>query len=125
MPDREKVIHAVETAFELWIDEYTGCSWFKEDEVRQAKEDAIAVLKEQEDMGKELTDAMELVRKKNERIEKLLKEQEAVVYCKDCKYGKIHGINVECIAHEEVGYDPEPWHPLEWFCADGERKEGR
>ena len=48
MPDREKVIHAVETAFELWIDEYTGCSWFKEDDVRQAKEDAIALLKEQE-----------------------------------------------------------------------------
>ena len=45
--DREKVIHAVETAFELWIDEYTGCSWFKEDEVRQAKEDALALLKEQ------------------------------------------------------------------------------
>ena len=48
MTDREKVIHAVETAFELWIDEYTGCSWFKEDEVRQAKEDALAMLKEQD-----------------------------------------------------------------------------
>ena len=45
--DREKVIHAVETAFELWIDEYTGCSWFKEDEVRKAKEDALELLKEQ------------------------------------------------------------------------------
>ena len=47
MIDREKVIHAVEKAFELWIDEFTGCSWFKEDEVRQEKEDAIALLKEQ------------------------------------------------------------------------------
>ena len=62
MIDREKVIHAVETAFELWIDEYTGCSWFKEDEVRQAKEDAIAILKEQEavvrckDCAKQYTD---------------------------------------------------------------------
>jgi hypothetical protein len=51
-----------------------------------------------------------------------LKEYEAAVRCKDCKYGKIHGINVECIAHEEVRYDPEPWHPLDWFCADGERR---
>ena len=48
-----------------------------------------------------------------------------IVRCKDCKHGKIHGIDVECVAHEEVGYDPEPWHPLEWFCADGERQEGR
>lgn len=46
--DREKVIHAVETAFDVWIDEYTGCSCFKEDKVRQAKEDALALLKEQE-----------------------------------------------------------------------------
>ena len=45
-----------------------------------------------------------------------------VVRCKDCKHGKIHGIDVECVAHEEVSYDPEPWHPLDWFCADGERK---
>lgn len=44
-----------------------------------------------------------------------------LVRCKDCKHGKIHGIDVECVAHEEVGYDPEPWHPLDWFCADGER----
>ena len=53
--DREKVIHAVETAFELWIDEYTGCSWFKEDEVRQAKEDALAMLKEQDAVVKQWT----------------------------------------------------------------------
>lgn len=46
-----------------------------------------------------------------------------LVRCKDCKYGKIHGIDVECIAHEEVGYDPEPWHPLDWFCADGEKSD--
>lgn len=45
-----------------------------------------------------------------------------LVRCKDCMYGKIHGNDVECIAHEEVGYDPEPWHPLNWYCADGERK---
>lgn len=54
MPDREKVIHAVETAFELWIDEYTGCSWFKEDEVRKAKEDALALLKENEPVDIEI-----------------------------------------------------------------------
>ena len=40
--------------------------------------DAISLLKEQEDLGTELTNAVELIHKKNERIEKLLKEQEAV-----------------------------------------------
>ena len=46
-----------------------------------------------------------------------------IVRCKDCKHGKIHGIDVECVAHEEISYDPEPWHPLDWFCADGERRD--
>lgn len=41
-------------------------------------DDTIAMLKEQEDLGTELTNAVELIHKKNERIEKLLKEQEAV-----------------------------------------------
>jgi hypothetical protein len=76
--DRENVVNAVKTAFDVWIDEYTGCSWFKEDEVRQAKDDALSLLKEQDDLGTELTNAVELIHKKNERIEKLLKEQEAV-----------------------------------------------
>ena len=64
--------------------------------------DAIALLKEQEDLGTELTNAVELIQKKNELIEKLLKQQEAqkflvdesgkitplpvVVRCKDCEY---------------------------------------
>lgn len=41
-------------------------------------DEAIAMLEEQEDLGTELTNAMELIHKKNERIEKLLIEQEAV-----------------------------------------------
>ena len=48
-----------------------------------------------------------------------------IVRCKDCKHGKIHGIDVECVAHEEVSYDPEPWHPLDWFCADGVKRDNK
>ena len=44
----------------------------------------------------------------------LLKEQEAVVRCKDCKY--YHGVNLGCGA---LNLYPKP----DWFCADGERKE--
>lgn len=48
MPDREKVIDSVKTAFEIWIDEYDGCSWFEKDKVEKEKEDALSLLKEQE-----------------------------------------------------------------------------
>ena len=48
MTDIDEVIQAVETAFDVWIDEYTGCSNFKEDKVRQMKENALELLKEQE-----------------------------------------------------------------------------
>ena len=42
-----------------------------------------------------------------------LKEQEAVVRCKDCKY--YHGVNFGCGA---LNLYPKP----DWFCADGERR---
>ena len=91
--DREKVIHAVETAFELWIDEYTGCSWFKEDEVRQAKEDALA----------------------------LMKDQPKVVRCKDCIHWE-EGSTEECDNSDSVCFHNGRCKPY-WFCADGEMKE--
>lgn len=47
---------------------------------------------------------------------------DAIVKCKDCKYGEQYMGEIKCTAHEETGYDPEPSHKLNWFCADGERK---
>ena len=44
------------------------------EDIAQWSDDALELLKEQEDLGTELTNAMELVRKKNERI-KTLEEQ--------------------------------------------------
>lgn len=86
---------------------------------------AVDLLKEQEDMGKELTDAVELIHKKNARIielKDLLKEQE-IVRCKDCKHGE---------KPQTFRYYPEiTWcnkhstsHNDDWFCADGERRDG-
>ena len=50
-----------------------------------------------------------------------------VVRCRDCKYAELHKWEgheaIYCTCHEEQGYDPEPEHPLEWFCADGELKD--
>ena len=127
--DRDKVTHAVETAFELWIDEYTGCSWFKEDEVRQAKEDAIALLKEQDyrgwlmDMfhkyGRDDLIALLVLHGEENLLADVLKEQEAVVRCKDCK---------KCDLPEEEPYEDGycsqcGYVKMDWFYADGERRD--
>ena len=101
MIDTETVIaqiaRSVETAFDVWLDEYTGCSWFKEDKVRQAKEDALA----------------------------LIKGQTQIVRCKDCKHGQYEEWdNGECV-DKTVYCDGYGIHKPDWFCADWERKEGR
>ena len=49
----------------------------------------------------------------------MLKEQEAVVRCKDCKRRGTY----DCPVY--VGGDGMCSEPDDWFCADGERKEGR
>ena len=98
----------------------------------QACRDAIELLKEQEDLGTELGNAVELIHKKNERIEKLLKEQETsnlykcpncgtwvsaenVVRCKDCKHLSSPANGVPFCKHIKKFVDAD------WFCADGER----
>ena len=74
MPDREKVIENVEYAFDVWIDEYEGTSYYDIEKVKQAKDDALALLKEQEHKDK-MFHALEEDWK---RLKELLKEQEAV-----------------------------------------------
>ena len=77
MTDREKIISAIEKAkkesAENALDRIIVP--FKEANM------IIDLLKEQEDLGKELTNAVELIHKKNEQIKKLLKllkDEEAV-----------------------------------------------
>lgn len=61
-----------------------------------------------------------------EDILELLKEQETIVHCKDCKFAKKsvrHSKEDEykCILSEFEGlYD---YHNKDWFCADGERND--
>lgn len=47
-PDREKVIKAVETCFDDWIDRHINLDTLELDKVRQFKCDALALLREQE-----------------------------------------------------------------------------
>ena len=49
----------------------------------------------------------------------LLKEQDAVVRCKDCKYGEQWGVLIGCGTSKGFGITHNP----DWYCADGVRKE--
>ena len=54
-----------------------------------------------------------------EDILELLKEQESVVRCKDCRNAIVYdGIEVVCTHIDSNGNDK---HTADWFCADGER----
>lgn len=51
----------------------------------------------------------------------LLKEQEAVVRCKDCKHGDpFNGGEIYC--EKDIGTIETSVHKPDWFCADGERR---
>ena len=86
MPDLEIVIKSLRRCSDMTICPADCCyRKYAPDCIERLHKDAIALLKEQdelleeqEDLGTELTNAVELIHKKNERIEKLLKEQEAV-----------------------------------------------
>ena len=104
-------------------------------------DETLALLKEQEDLGTELGNAVELIHKKNERIEKLLKEKETsnlykcpncgtwvsaenVVRCKDCKH---RGNSEKCVLSAISEEKDFPLFMLDsrgdWFCADGVAKD--
>ena len=66
-----------------------------------------------------LKDAVELLA--------LLKEQEAVVRCKDCKHATMTADGELCKYCEndtdDDGNQREVYHSAYWFCADGVKKE--
>ena len=47
-----------------------------------------------------------------------------VVRCKDCKYG-IKGLNIPSMWMCNKPYSGSIFHSMNYYCADGERKEGR
>ena len=49
-----------------------------------------------------------------------------LVRCKDCHFAVKHNANViRCLKEREYGTGELEFHGLNWYCADGERKEGR
>ena len=79
MPNREKVTKH----FEHLLNAAKGNYQDFVDLTVDVGEEILAMLQEQEDLGTELTNAVELIHKKNERIEKLeklLKEQQQQIW---------------------------------------------
>lgn len=56
-----------------------------------------------------------------EMLLELLKEQDAVVRCKDCKYWYFADNRIPCEQENVCGRNGIAVTP-DWFCADGERK---
>jgi hypothetical protein len=52
---------------------------------------------------------------------------EAVVYCKDCKFGhdEESTVRLQNVIRCNLHGDGFECHDPHWFCADGERQEGR
>ena len=112
--DRKKVIKGLqEIVNDKWM--MNHADWYV-----TVCEDALALLKEDCHNCK-LECLLQKYDQLKEKYDKLLKEQEAVVRCKDCKYWDNGYLN----------YYVHPWLPCmdirtdgNWFCANGERKEG-
>ena len=137
MPDREKVIKGLNSCART-DGKYCGhCPYTNEgDCVAIMSRDVLALLKEQQHKIWELNEINEYlddVKKDQEHQIDVLKEQfdkGILVRCKDCKHGSLYCTEdvcgetlIEC-NRPDVG-DVIEIHGWKWFCADGERKEGR
>lgn len=61
-----------------------------------------------------------------EMVEELLKEQPEIVRCRDCKYWSAERINDFNKCRRWINVGVKNFATMgEWFCADGEREEGR
>ena len=90
--------------------------------------DREKVIKEYEDYVNSyisLTTSCDYEFEMHKAVLELLKEQEEVVRCKDCKHGEQcnqnHGEFYLC--GKDIGTFETAVHKADWFCADGEAKE--
>ena len=127
MPDIDKVIKGLETC-KSTDKTCSDCPYNGEVCTTSLCDDVLSLLKEQEEQSHELQqiindgfEAMKVATKRIKELEALLKEQPDVVRCKDCKHwdekkNECHNV------HSYMQFRPCFGN---WFCADGERKEGR
>ena len=54
-------------------------------------------------------------------ISTMLHQEQELVRCKDCRWAEVSNNEYTWCGHVDDGF----CHENDWFCADGERKEGR
>lgn len=88
-------------------------------------DDILALLKEHETEIIGIRAENRRIFSENIRLNRLLKEKEAVVRCKDCKYAYLTD-DGECkyceMEKDDNGSLIELYRSWDWYCADGERK---
>jgi hypothetical protein len=127
MPDREKIIRALECCLDIvrsgrWASGCITCPYDVEENNCREKMilDAIAMLKEQD----------EQIRIKTENFNRLVAKigvMPKIVRCRDCRYGEpvMNGAGDDCIQcnNDDLWLDGNLNFP-DWYCADGERRTG-
>ena len=132
MPDRKKVIKGLEyciTHYNCRDNRKPDCPYLdlcepiKDATGNTLMRDALVLLKEQEQAMKEKDGTISNL---IVQIKEISQCYERVVRCKDCKHGKqLFQDYVLCQISEENESGCLASHKPDWFCADGERKEGR
>ena len=129
MPDREKVVKALEC---LKAGSYCECCDYKpyDDCIKRVATDALALLKEQQQQIWEFQDQVEYLTDKQKEQKFFVDESgkitplPVVVRCEDCKH---RGDRNKCIVAFVAEKQEMPYffydNRGEWFCADGKRKE--
>ena len=120
MPDREKVIRGLKqcTSFGeigLTEDECNDCPYYGESYKTglcwvEMNRDALALLKEHQEQIETLKQTAQSM------MEGIVVSQPQIVRCKDCKHG-IGDENAFVCGLKQLTAG------MDWFCADGERKE--
>ena len=126
MPDKQKIIKGLEVCTSIADGESCpkDCPYYQKVcyGYNQLMCDALALLKEQEEQIDRLIEESASNAEMAEGMKELLKEQEALVRCKDCKYCYFASNRIKSEQSDACGK-----HGIDvtqdWFCADGEAKE--
>lgn len=110
MRNINEIIQSIEDAFDLIHSDFIGTDDFNEEEWKQEKQDAISVLKMQQEEIKELKSF----------INGFSKHAIVPVRCKDCKNFIWNSISQNAgSCGIGIGDGRQNWHSKDWFCANG------
>jgi hypothetical protein len=131
--DRENVIKGLHYCTHTDGVECPNCPYWKDDDcVETLNADVLTILKEQEEeienlkqTAQSMMEGICLLKEQNncENCAVAIEDRQPVVKCEDCKhcyYASNRVPEEQTYVCDKIGIDVLP----DWFCADGERKDG-